>query len=108
MEILQMDVAPIEKVFDTLTNAGALLGFAVASFFVAMAGYQYMTAGGSVRQVESAKSSLQNSLIGFGIVILSRVIAGMVGNALGAPGMSGTTSAGIALGPMSLTLWLLG
>jgi hypothetical protein len=102
-----MDVGPIVKVFDTLMTAGAALGLAATGFFVMLAGYQYLSAGGSVRSVEAAKSSLYNALIGFAIVIMCKVIAGLVGGALGAPGAgSGTT--GMLLGPAAWTLPLLG
>ena len=84
MEVpLQMDTAPIVKVFDSLLTAGAAVGFAATAFFVMLAGYQYMSAGGSTRTIESAKSSLYNALIGLAIVIMCKVIAGLVGNALG-------------------------
>ena len=103
-----MDVGPIQKVFEALMTAGATLSLGATGFFVMLAGYQYLSAGGSVRAIESAKSSLYNALIGFAIVILCKVIAGLVGNALGAPGMSGTTSAGMVLEPMSWVPSLLG
>ena len=61
-----------------------------------------VAAGGSVRAVESAKSSLYNALIGLAIVIMCKVIAGLVGNALGAPGAATT---GMVVGP---TTWMLG
>ena len=97
-----MDTGPIVKVFDSLLTAGAAVGFAATAFFVMLAGYQYMSAGGSVRAVESAKRSLYNALIGFAVIILCRIIAGLVGSALGAPGVTGMT-----LGPTTLALWLL-
>ena len=104
-----MDTAPIIKIFDSLLTAGAAVGFAATAFFVMLAGYQYMSAGGSVRAVESAKGSLYNALIGFAVVILCKIIAGLVGSALGAPGAAasttGTTS--MAFGPATWTLWLL-
>jgi hypothetical protein len=100
-----MDVGPILKVFDTLMTAGATLSLGATGFFVMLAGYQYLSAGGSVRAIESAKSSLYNALIGFAIVIMCKVIAGLVGTALGAPG-AGASATGIALGPATL-LWLL-
>src|SRR6266542_4410014 len=84
-----MDVGPILKVFDTLMTAGAAISLGATGFFVMLAGYQYLTAGGSVRAIESAKSSMYNALIGFAIVILCKVIAGLVGGALGAPGATG-------------------
>ena len=98
-----MDVTPITKIFDSLLTAGAAVGFAATAFFVMLAGYQYMSAGGSVRAVESAKGSLYNALIGFAVIILCKIIAGLVGSALGAPGVS----TGMALGPTTLALWLL-
>ena len=81
-----MDTAPIVNLFNQLMTAGLALGAVVCAFFLMLAGYQWMTAGGSVRAVESAKGSLYNALIGFSIVILCKVIAGLVGGALGAPG----------------------
>jgi hypothetical protein len=80
-----MDVGPVVKVFDALLTAGASVALAATAFFVMLAGFQYMSAGGSVRAVESAKGSLYNALIRFAIVILCKVIAGLIGGALGAP-----------------------
>ena len=102
-----MDVGPILKVFDALMTAGATLGLGATGFFVMLAGYQYMSAGGSVRTIESAKSSLYNALIGLAIVIMCKVIAGLVGNALGAPGAGGNTTTGMVVGPTAWALWLL-
>jgi hypothetical protein len=80
-----MDTQPIINLFTQLLTAGAAVAAAACAFFVMLAGYQYMTAGGSVRAIESAKGSLYNALIGFAIVILCRVVANLVGGALGAP-----------------------
>src|SRR5438445_794825 len=71
-----MDTGPIVKVFDSLLTAGAAVGFAATAFFVMLAGYQYMSAGGSVRAVESAKGSLYNALIGFAVIILCKIHRG--------------------------------
>ena len=101
-----MDTGPIIKVFDSLLTAGAGVGLTATAFFVMLAGYQYMSAGGSVRAVESAKGSLYNALIGFAVVILCKIIAGLVGGALSAPGTIAGSQA-MALGPMAWTLWLL-
>jgi hypothetical protein len=98
-----MDVGPIIKVFNTLLTAGAAVSLIATAFFVMLAGFQYMSAGGSVRAIESAKGSLYHALIGFAIVILCKVIAGLVGNALGAPG---SIALGPARGPVA-ALWLL-
>ena len=92
-----MDTGPIVKVFDALLTAGAAVSLATTAFFVMLAGFQYMSAGGSVRAVESAKGSLYNALIGFAIVILCKVVAGLVGSALGAPGETAAAAAAIVL-----------
>ncbi len=101
-----MDTGPIVKVFDSLLTAGAAVSLAATAFFVMLAGFQYMSAGGSVRAVEAAKGSLYNALIGFAIVILCKVIAGLVGGALGAPGTGTTATTGVVLGPTAWLLWL--
>jgi hypothetical protein len=71
-----MDVSPIIKVFDGPLAAGAAVGLTATAFSVMLAGYQYMSVGGSVRAVESAKGSLYNALIGLAVVIMSKIIAG--------------------------------
>ena len=73
-----MDTQPIIHTFETLINVGAAVAAMVAAFFVMLAGYQYMTAGGSVRALEAAKSSLSNALVGLAIVVLCRVVANLV------------------------------
>jgi Type IV secretion system pilin len=83
MEIWSLDTQPIIHTFETLINVGAAVAAMVAAFFVMLAGYQYMTAGGSVRALEAAKSSLSNALIGLAIVVLCRVVANLVRGALG-------------------------
>jgi hypothetical protein len=80
-----MDVGPIVKVFDALLTAGAAVAVAATAFFVMLAGFQYMSAGGSTRTTDAAKGSLFNAFIGFAIVILCKVLASLVGSALGAP-----------------------
>ena len=102
-----MDVGPILKVFDTLMTAGATLSLGATGFFIMLAGYQYISAGGSSRTVESAKSSLYNALIGFAIVIMCKVIASLVGTALGAPTAGGSAN-GVVLVPTVWAPWLLG
>jgi hypothetical protein len=81
----QWDTGPIINVFNSLLAVGAAVSLAATAFFVMLAGFQYMSAGGSVRSVESAKGSLYNALIGFAIVILCRVVAGLVGTPLALP-----------------------
>ena len=92
-----MNTDPIVRTFDALLTAGATVSAIVAAFFVMIAGFQYMGAGGSVRAIESAKGSLYNALIGFAIVILCKVIANLIGGALGAPSQAlGSTQSVVA------------
>ena len=98
-----MNTDPIVRTFDALLTAGATVSATVAAFFVMIAGFQYMGAGGSVRAIESAKGSLYNALIGFAIVILCKVIANLIGGALGAPSQAlGTTQSAVAAIALSL------
>jgi hypothetical protein len=80
-----MDPGPIINLFNQLITLGAAIALVVCAFFVMLAGYQYMTAGGSVRAVESAKGSLSNAFIGLAIAMLCRVLANLVGGALHPP-----------------------
>ena len=99
-----MDVSPIVRIFDSLLSAGAAVSLAATAFFVMLAGFQYMSAGGSVRAVESAKGSLYNALIGFAVVILCKVIAGLIGGALGAPGAA-AMAVPLPLGWIAVFAW---
>jgi hypothetical protein len=54
-----MDSAPIVRTFETLINVRAAVAAVAAAFFVVLAGYQYMTAGGSTRSIESARAVSQ-------------------------------------------------
>jgi hypothetical protein len=94
-----MDVSPIIQIFDELVSAGAAVALTATAFFIMLAGYQYMSAGASVRAIESAKGSLYHALIGFAVVILCKIIAGLVGGALGAP------AAAVAIAQMAGTPW---
>ena len=96
-----MDVGPIEKVFDALIQAGSLVSLSVSAFFVMLAGFPYISAGGSARAVESAKSSRQNAAIGLAVVVLCKVFTALEGNALG---LSANSPTGLALAP---TFWML-
>jgi len=98
-----MDVAPIVKVFDALLTAGVAVAPAATAFFVMLAGFQYMSAGGSVRAVEGAKGSLYHALIGLAIVIMCKIIAGLVGRALGA---TGATAHGPGFGTVAALVFL--
>src|SRR5262245_35995629 len=85
-EVWSMDTGPIVRTFDALINVGSAVAGVAAAFFIMLGAYQLMTAGGSPRSLESAKSSISNALLGLVIVILCRVIANLVRGALGGGG----------------------
>ncbi len=58
------------------------LGTVVAACFVMWGVFLYMTAGGSQRQLETAKSAIPSALTGLAVVLLARVIVSMVQGAV--------------------------
>ena len=72
----------INALFGNLLNVGTGVAAAVSAFFVMWGAFLYMTAGGSPRQMEAAKAAIVNALGGLAIVLLARVIAGIVQDAV--------------------------
>ncbi len=72
----------VNTLFENLLNIGIGVSAAVSAFFVMWGAFLYMTAGGSPRQMETAKTAIVNALGGLAIVLLARVIAGMVQGAM--------------------------
>ena len=72
----------IIQLFQKLLGIGTAVGVAVCAVFIALAGFQYMAAGGNTRALESAKQSLYSALIGLAIVLGAHVIAAMIQGAL--------------------------
>ncbi len=72
----------INALFSNLLNVGIGVAFGVSAFFVMWGAFLYMTAGGSPRQMETAKTAITNALGGLVIVLLARVIAGVVQGAV--------------------------
>ncbi len=73
----------INALFENLLNIGLGVAVAVAAFFVMWGAFLYMSAAGSPRQMEQGKAAIVNALAGLAIVLLARVIAGMISDALG-------------------------
>ena len=71
------DLLPLEDIVEGV-------GAAVAAFFVMWGAFLYMSAAGSPHQMERGKSAIVNALVGFSIVLMARVIAGMVQDSIGA------------------------
>ena len=72
----------VNTLFGNLLDIGTGVAAAVSAFFVMWGAFLYMSAGGSPRQVETAKAAIANALAGLAIVLLARVIAAMVQDAV--------------------------
>ena len=72
----------INVLFTNLLNIGIGVAVAVSAFFVMWGAFLYMSAAGSPRQMEQGKSAIVNALAGLVIVLLARVIAGLVQEAM--------------------------
>ncbi len=72
----------VNTLFGNLLDIGTGVAAAVSAFFVMWGAFLYMSAGGSPRQVETAKAAIANALAGLAIVLLARVIAAMVQEAV--------------------------
>jgi len=73
----------INALFENLLNIGIGVAAAVAAFFVMWGAFLYMSAAGSPRQMEQGKSAIVNALAGLAIVLMARVIASMIQDAMG-------------------------
>jgi hypothetical protein len=72
----------INSLFENLLNIGTGVGVAVSAFFVMWGAFMYMSASGSPRQMEQGKAAIVNALAGLAIVLMARVIAGMIQDAM--------------------------
>ena len=72
----------INTLFTNLLNIGIGVAVAVSAFFVMWGAFLYMSAAGSPRQMEAGKTAIVNALAGLAIVLLARVIAGLVQEAM--------------------------
>jgi hypothetical protein len=72
----------VNTLFENLLNIGIGVAAAVSAFFVMWGAFLYMSAAGSPLQMEAGKTAIVNALAGLAIVLLARVIAGMVQDAM--------------------------
>ncbi|HYW87742.1 MAG TPA: hypothetical protein VFB50_08225 [Chloroflexota bacterium] len=78
-----MSAPEIVSLFTKLTDLARTIGIAAAGLFLAWAGFLYMTAGGSPRRMETAKDAAFAAVGGLAVVLLAKVIADLVQNAIG-------------------------
>jgi hypothetical protein len=72
----------IIALFTSLLEVATRVGLAVASLFLAWAGFLYMTASGSPRRMESAKDAAFAAIGGLAVVLLAHTIAQLVQSAI--------------------------
>ena len=72
----------INSLFENLLNIGTGVGVAVSAFFVMWGAFLYMSASGSPAQMEKGKAAIVNALAGLAIVLMARVIAGLIQDAM--------------------------
>lgn len=77
-----MDLGPIASTFNNLLTIATGLGLLLCAFFLAMAGFYFMTSGGNPGAIERSKSAAFNSAIGFALVLSARVIARLIDGAV--------------------------
>jgi len=75
-------VDEINRLFTNLLDIGLGVGVTIAAFFVMWGAFLYMSAAGSPHQMERGKSAIVNALVGLAIVLMARVIAGMIQQAM--------------------------
>jgi hypothetical protein len=68
----------INTIITNILNLATGLGVAVCALYMAIAGYNFMTSGGSSGGVEKSKSAAFNAAIGLALVLSARVIANLV------------------------------
>lgn len=78
-----MSAPEIVSLFTKLTDLARTIGIAAAGLFLAWAGFLDMTAGGSPRRMETAKDAAFAAVGGLAVVLLAKVIADLVQNAIG-------------------------
>ncbi len=73
----------LKTLFTFLTNLTIIIGVLLVVVFLVLAGIQYMTAKGDVKQAGEARQALTNAIIGFVVVIVAVTIRTVVLNVLG-------------------------
>ncbi len=72
----------VNTFFGNLIEIGTGVALAVSACFVMWGAFLYMTAGGSPRRLETAKSAIACALTGLAVVLIARGIASMVQGAV--------------------------
>lgn len=77
-----MDLGPITGTINNLLTIATGLGLLLCAFFLSVAGFHFMTSGGSPSKIEASKSAAFNACIGFALVLSARVLANLINTAV--------------------------
>lgn len=77
-----MDLGPLTTTINNILTIATGLGLLLCAFFLAMAGFYFMTSGGNPGAIERSKSAAFNAMLGFGLVLSARVIANIINGAV--------------------------
>jgi multisubunit Na+/H+ antiporter MnhC subunit len=75
-------MAALNATIQNLLNIATGIGLMACAWFICLAGYKFMTSGGSPSAIESAKSAAFNACLGFALVLAARVIANVIQGAV--------------------------
>jgi hypothetical protein len=67
------DSSDLGTVVDSVRNWVMGLLAALATLFLTIAGFRYLTAGGNPRQIEEAKDAIKSALIGYALAVLAPI-----------------------------------
>ena len=73
----------VEELIERLINFIFIAGIAIAPLMILIAAYNFITAGGDPKKVQTARNIILYTLIGLVIVILSKALVILVKNLLG-------------------------
>ncbi len=71
-------VSDIEAVLNRVINWAFVFFFALASFFILWAGFDYLTAAGKDDKIKSAKNKLIYAAIGIAVALVARSVVGLI------------------------------
>lgn len=77
-----MDLGPLTQTINNLLNIATGLGLLLCAFFLCVAGFKFMTSGGSPSGIEQSKQAAFNAMLGFALVLSARVIANVINGAI--------------------------
>jgi hypothetical protein len=67
------DSSDLGTVIDSVRNWVMGLLAALATLFLTIAGFRYLTAGGNPRTIEEAKDAIKSALIGYALAVLAPI-----------------------------------